>query len=249
MSRVTPPVTKFTQAIRSISSSAQAARPSGLLDSQTRQAAYLPSSVSHRKVECTKRELQTNVTKADLVDRLTAHDLTRPHSTLGGHRPVPSSSSSSSSSTPTATYRFMQGFQTSAPKSAAQDTSTIDFFFFPEVSASEPSDSFAKLRVPLLPDNYHPDRSANSGLEIETLDEAVPRPEILIVASHPEDIVPAAMTEVVDAGEELDLNEITKPFSAATKTSQPKESGMLKELWGSMVDDIFGGHGKVKHSF
>jgi hypothetical protein len=133
----------------------------------------------------------------------------------------------------------MQGFRTSAPVQAAHDSSTIDFFFFPEIPPEAPKNPFSKLRVPLLPDNYTPDRSADSAHAMESLDEAVPRPEILIVASHPEDVAPAAMTEVVgnDAVEQ-DIDELTKSFKHDVE--EIKEPGMLKELWSGLVDDLFG---------
>lgn len=63
MSRVTPPVNKFAQSIRSISSSAQAARPSALLDSNSR---YLPRSIRDLKTECSTRKLKTSGNKAEV---------------------------------------------------------------------------------------------------------------------------------------------------------------------------------------
>lgn len=141
----------------------------------------------------------------------------------------------------------MQGFQTSAPKQAAHDTSTIDFFYFPEAPKTAQETSFAKLRVPLLPDNYAPDRSANSAHAVETLDTAVPSPEIHIVASHPEQVLPAAMSEVVgNDGLDVDIGDLTSGFSSA-KPEEKKESGVLQELWSGLVDDIFGAknHPKV----
>lgn len=133
----------------------------------------------------------------------------------------------------------MQGFRTSAPKQAPRDTSTIDFFYFPEVPPPPPKNPFQKLRVPLLPDNYYPDRSPNSGNAVESPDEAVPRPEIMIIASHPEDVVPAALTEVVgNDGLEQGLEELTKSFKS--NVEEVKEPGVIRELWNSMIDDIFG---------
>jgi hypothetical protein len=132
----------------------------------------------------------------------------------------------------------MQGFRTSAPIQAAHDSSTIDFFFFPEIPPPPPTNPFT-IRVPLLPDNYTPNRSPDSGHAVESLDEAVPRPEILIIASHPEDVLPAAMTEVVgNEGVEQHIDELTKSFKS--DIDDVKEPGVLKELWTGLVDDIFG---------
>lgn len=134
----------------------------------------------------------------------------------------------------------MQGFRTSAPVQAAHDTSTIDFFFFPEVPEPPPENPFQKLRVPLLPDNYYPDRSPSSAHAVESLDEAVPRPEILIVASHPEDVLPSAMTEVVgNDGMEKGIEELTKSFKSVVG-EDVKEPGIIKELWSGLLDDILG---------
>jgi hypothetical protein len=134
----------------------------------------------------------------------------------------------------------MQGFRTSAPKQAAHDNSTIDFFFLPEIPEPPSINPFSNLRVPLLPDNYNPDRSPNSSHAPESLDEAVPSSEILIVASHPEDVLPAALTEVVrNEAIDADLEELTKGFQVS-ETDEAKEPGILKELWVGLVDDILG---------
>jgi len=93
--------------------------------------------------------------------------------------------------------------------------------FFPQIEAAPPANPFQKLRVPLLPDNYHPDRSPNSGNELETLDGAVDRQEILIVASHPEDVMPAAMTEVVgNDSVEMGIEELTSMLKNAPRSSE-----------------------------
>jgi hypothetical protein len=137
----------------------------------------------------------------------------------------------------------MQGFRTSAPKQAVRDTSTIDFFFFPEIPEPAPTNPFAKLRVPLLPDNYNPDRSPGSSHALESLDEAVPGPEISIIASHPEGVVPATISEVVgNDGLDVDIGQWTASFKSASNKT-PKEPGVLKELWSGFLDDILGPKG------
>lgn len=161
-----------------------------------------------------------------------------------GHRPT----------TPSApvyhTIPMMQGFQTSAPKQAIHDMSTIDFFFFPEIPADPPLNPFAKLRVPLLPDNYNPDRSPDSPHAIETMDEALPRPEISIVAAHPEYVMPATISEVVgNDGEDMDLSFLTKNFSStAIEDAGSKEKSLVGELWSGLVEDVLGPKGsKTAH--
>jgi hypothetical protein len=240
MSRVTPPVTKFTHALRRISSSANAARPSALLDS--RASRYLPRNLKDLRAECKQRKLNSSGNKAELVDRLAAHDLVGSHgfSTManGGHRPL--------SAHPAPVFKIipmMQGFRSSAQKQAAHDSSTIDFFFFPEIPEPPPRNPFAKLRVPLLPDNYTPNRSPDSGHSLEELDAALPGPEISIVASHPEDVVPATISEVVgNDGLDVDITQLTGAFSNAIG-KEDKQSGVLKELWTGFLDDILGPKG------
>ncbi len=148
---------------------------------------------------------------------------------MGGHRPGPTP--------PPQAYRtvsLMQGFGTSAPKQAAGDQSTIDFFFFPEIPES-PSTNQSQIRVPLLPDNYNPDRSANSSNVLETLDDAVPGPEISIIAHHPDFVVPATITEVVgNEGTDVEL-----PASSSTP-EDVKDPGIFKQIWTGFLEDIFG---------
>lgn len=138
---------------------------------------------------------------------------------------------------------MMQGFKSSAPKQAAHDSSTIDFFFFPDVPEPPPRNPFAKLRVPLLPDNYTPDRSADSGHSLEEPDAALSGPEISIVASHPEDVLPATISEVVgNDGLDVDITHLTGAFSKVLGKDD-KEPGVFRELWSGFVDDILGPKG------
>ncbi|RDW91186.1 hypothetical protein BP5796_02351 [Coleophoma crateriformis] len=244
MSRVTPPVTKFTHAMRALSSTSHLGHPSLLLDSQARQALYLPRSLKDLKAECSRRNLKAIGSKVELVERLATADASRAHSTFGGHRPMPSTAAPVYKVIP-----LMQGFRTSAPKQAAHDSSSIDFMFFPEIEAAPDANPFAKLRVPLAPDNYTPDRSVNSAHAVESLDDAIPRPEISIIAAHPENVTAAALTEVVDnAAIDVPLETLTAGFSSTPVSELKEESSSLKELWNGFVDDVFGGT-KAKASF
>ena len=151
----------------------------------------------------------------------------------------------------------MQGFRsfrTSSPQPAAHDTSTIDYFFMPDFHASAQEQPEAKIRVPLLPDNYNPDRSAGGAHPIESQEISIPRPEISVVAAHPEMVLPAMLSEVVgNEGLDVDIGQWTKGFTfnpeawipaVLTETAQgqegQEEGGVLRELWTGVVDDIFG---------
>ena len=115
----------------------------------------------------------------------------------------------------------------------------LDFAFLPEFESEASQDPFSRIRVPLLPDNYAPDRSANSPHALETLDGAVLGSEISVVAAHPEQVT-AALSEVVgNEGLDVDIGQWTSMFSS-TSSKEPSEDGILRELWKSVVDDVFG---------
>jgi len=213
-----------------------------LLESHFGPSNYLPRRLSDLKAECTKRQLKSSGSKSELVDRLAAHDLVNSQGfhTTAGHRPTASQLPQIYRTIP-----MMQGFKSSASVRAPRDNSTIDFFFFPQIEPAPPINPFEKLRVPLLPDNYNPDRSPGSPNAIETFEARLPNDEV-IMASHPEQIMPATMSEVV-GNDELDLDakidELTEGLSS--RIAELKEPGMLRELWGSVLDDILGPKSKT----
>jgi hypothetical protein len=132
----------------------------------------------------------------------------------------------------------MQGFRTTAPKPSAIPT-TMDFITLPPPPSAPPTNPFSKLRVPLLPDNYTPDRSASSAHAVEAQDEAVAGAEIHVVAAH-RDVV-AALSEVV--GNDAVEREWGTEFAGREK--EASEPGVLRELWGGFMEDIFGKKGKA----
>lgn len=80
------------------------------------------------------------------------------------------------------------------------------------------------------------------------------RPEISIVASHPEIVLPAMMTEVGNAEGEFDLGGLTRGFvnQAVEKVEKKveslkeeiKEEGVFRELWSGLVEDVMGAKGQ-----
>jgi hypothetical protein len=244
MSKVTPPVTKLSHAVRGMNFASacrhqfrvlEAYRPPRKLSNTV--SALSQMNLNSSKCQVTLPTLKKSSTqlidRRQFLDRSVERDRLRSRGfhTLDRCRPSPET---------VKTAPRMQGFRSSSPKYAARDSSTIDFFFFPEVPEPPPANPFAKLRVPLLPDNYTPDRSANSPHAVESLDGAVPRPEIHVVASHPDNVLPAAaMSEVVgNDGVDVDIGQLIVGFTSPA--AAPKEPGVLKELWGGLVDDIFG---------
>ena len=78
---------------------------------------------------------------------------------------------------------------------------------------------------------------------MEELDAALPRPEISVVASHPEHIVPATISEVVgNDGLDVDITQLTGAFTKPLG-NEDKEPGVFKELWSGFIDDILGPKG------
>lgn len=77
---------------------------------------------------------------------------------------------------------------------------------------------------------------------------AVPAQEIRIVASHPEDVLPVALSEVVgNESGEIELGVLTRGFDGEGRKQEEgrkEEEGGLREFWSGLVEDVFG-KGKV----
>ena len=158
------------------------------------------------------------------------------------HRPSPSPVPS-----PNRIVPLMQtfNFRTSAPKKAQLDVSTIDYFVMPSF-AEQPVSNYA-LRVPLLPDNFSPDRANLDGHAPEVADGPLASPQIVVVAAHPEDVVAAsALTEVEGMGiDGVELNFAHTPLAggatASSKSSEDGSSnGMIRDLWKGLMEDLSG---------
>jgi hypothetical protein len=107
-----------------------------------------------------------------------------------------------------------------------------------DFSDPESSDPFAHIRVPLLPDNFAPDRSQLEGHLPEETDGPIPAPEISVTALHPENVVPAALTEV----ESINPDGVELSFMHDEEENQPTgaEGGMIRDIWHGLMDDLFG---------
>ncbi len=139
-------------------------------------------------------------------------------------------------------------FGTSGRALAQLDASTIDYAVLPPWESLYPEaaetwaggdDAAVGLRVPLLPDNFNPDRGA-AAHGPEVLDGPLAAPEIHVLAAHPESVVPAALTEVEPMG--LDGVELNFAHDAAAEAREP---GMIRDLWNGLVEDIFGADKKA----
>lgn len=134
----------------------------------------------------------------------------------------------------------MQPFHHSAPKPAAPAFPTIDLAVLPklfaihefEEAAQAASDLYARIRVPLLPDNTTP-----PARQPEAADGPLPAPEIHVVA-HPEPghVQASALTEVegfgVD-GIELGFAHLIGREEESAQQSYELGPGMIR-LWNGM---------------
>ncbi|CAK7270579.1 hypothetical protein SEPCBS57363_004174 [Sporothrix epigloea] len=133
-------------------------------------------------------------------------------------------------------------FRTSVPKEARLDVSTIDFAVMPSLTA-EAARNFT-LRVPLLPDNYKPDRQNLDGHTPEVADGPLASPQIVVVAGHPEDVVAAsALTEIEGMGVDgVELQFAHLPISggteASTSSTDSTSRGMVRDLWKGLMEDL-----------
>lgn len=129
----------------------------------------------------------------------------------------------------------MQSFRTTAPRASidlSPAASTIDCTVLPPPSALFTPTAEPTMRVPILPDTVVP----ASQRVIETADPPVPAPEILVVAADPSRVAPSALTEVGGMG--VDGVELRWVHEAEPEAAP--EQGMLRDLWGGLVDDVFG---------
>jgi hypothetical protein len=133
----------------------------------------------------------------------------------------------------------MQTFHHSAPKPLAPSFTTIDRAILPNLEESNP-DPYLHIRVPLLPDNTSP--SPLSFRQPEAADAPLPQPEILVVAANPEQVLPAALTEVegmgVDGIELGFVHDLGREGEG--EASFEMGAGMIRDLWRGMVEDVFG---------
>ncbi|KAF2809328.1 uncharacterized protein BDZ99DRAFT_498723 [Mytilinidion resinicola] len=203
-----------------------------------RPAINLPQDTAGLREECKKRNLPTTGSKTELTDRLTAH-LTvnsRAYSTRTPSRPV--LLAPASSDVPT------RHFNTSRALKAVNDSSTIDFAYLPDFDPDLSPAPFLP-RVPLLPSTFYGSAAIPSYATGEAADEiaGVMKPEIVTASLDGTHIyAPSAMSEVSDSGA-VDFQGVR---GAVAKKVEEKveEGGMVKQVWGGLVEDLFGKGGR-----
>ncbi|TDZ15848.1 hypothetical protein Cob_v011143 [Colletotrichum orbiculare MAFF 240422] len=211
MSRITAPVSKLTRSINSAATSR-----SSLLESRVTNhgAVLMPkyAELLKNRSEDSARTLTTT------------------------HRPTPQPTRSSPS------IRQMQTFSSaSAASSSAFGPSTMDFTTLPFTAEPSPSaNEFLGMRMPLLPDAFtvkHQSLYEQQAASVEDLPSS--RPEISVVAAHPENVTTAAaMTEVEGFG--VDGVELKWAHDEVAPQEQQQQQPGLRELWKGLVDDVVG---------
>ncbi|KAK3996721.1 hypothetical protein QBC44DRAFT_281740 [Cladorrhinum sp. PSN332] len=216
-SRFTAPVSKLT---RYISTSSSVAAPSHILVNGSKAAAARSNRQTAVKVE--------------------SEESTSEYSTFTSpNRPfLPSSNQ------PQLSFRFMQTFHHSAPRARPAPTQTVDHLVLPSFSAAESSTQSDYIRVPLLPDTSFP---SSSVLKPESTDAPLPKPEILVIAANPEQVLPAALTEVEGMGVDgVELKFAHQNDAVSKEESWEVSGGMIRDLWRGLVDDVMGSEGSKK---
>ncbi|KAI9888575.1 MAG: hypothetical protein M1814_006816 [Vezdaea aestivalis] len=204
-------------------------------------AFYLPRTENELRQECAIRALKSGGNKDELVSRLSSDDIkygrskSRPYTT----RPTPKQ--------PWTPPQFHLQHQqhrtinTSQPRKAVNDASTIDFVFLPALeSIVEHSGLF---HAPLAPDLFQAPSRATLFAGVED-DGIVARPQIATVASSSTHIdPPSAMSDVVDnSAISIDPYSLTKGVadSAANALASSKPVGEIRQFFNDVMDDVFG---------
>ncbi|KAK4121382.1 hypothetical protein N657DRAFT_578341 [Parathielavia appendiculata] len=218
-SRFTSPISKLT---RSFSTTPAVARPSHLLNKTSKVATAVrkPNAVAEEAPSQRNHSSTTTTTP---------------------HRPLPTTQG------PSKTIPFMQTFHHSAPKPSPTTYATIDRAVLPDLSSSSSSsesaqyDPYLHIRVPLLPDSTAASHRHN---QPEAADAPLPPPEILVVASNPEQVLPSALTEVegmgVDGVELGFVHLLGSQEEGGEGESFEMGRGMIRDLWRGLKEDVFG---------
>jgi len=226
--------------VRQLSMTGPATFPSALLTSE-RPAVNLPGDIAGLRAECKKRGFPTTGSKQELMDRLSTDELmqTRSFSSVVEALKRPNAAARSGSALPS------RHFNTSRSLKAVNDSSTIDFAYFPD---HDPDTSEIPIgRIPLI-STFTPSRTGGYGMaeEIEVM-----RPTISTASADSTHIsAPSAMHEVHDnSAMDIDYHGMAERISKAARkvsnTPIQEQPGMIKEVWTGLMDDMFGSKGQV----
>ncbi|KAG9515541.1 hypothetical protein KCU99_g5683, partial [Aureobasidium melanogenum] len=206
--------------------------PSPLLTAE-RPVSNLPRDIAGLRAECKRRKLDYSGSMHDLMGRLSADDLThsRAFTTAVNASKRPSAEQQDE-------VKAVRHFNTSRALKAVNDSSTIDFAYFPDF---DPDNAEASaIRVPLLPNNFSPTRTGAHSLE--AADDMVMKPQINSMAA---DKIISNFSEVSDNNAmTIDFHGMAERIAAATQkaTQAPiaEQTSILKQLWKGIVEDFKG---------
>ncbi|TIA46363.1 hypothetical protein D6C79_05240 [Aureobasidium pullulans] len=210
--------------------------PSPLLTAE-RPVSNLPRDIAGLRAECKRRKLDFSGSMHDLMGRLSADDLThsRAFTTAVNASKRPSTEQKDE-------VKAVRHFNTSRTLKAVNDSSTIDFAYFPDFDPDN-AESFT-LRVPLLPTNFSPARVGAHAPEAD--DAIVIRPQISTMAN---DKIISNFSEVSDNNAmPIDFHAMADRVAAATqkavKAPLAEQTSIVKQLWKGLVEDFQGIHAK-----
>ncbi|KAL5342550.1 hypothetical protein BJX70DRAFT_394766 [Aspergillus crustosus] len=203
---------------------ANSAQPINVSDKGT---LYSTRNLATLKSECQKRSLSANGSHAELVERLSNHDFLQSRAFSIAMKRI---NSSSTKDTPS------REFNTSRSLKAVNDSSTVDFAYFPTITENHTS---SEVAVPILPDIYtHYDAARPS--------DSPMKPQVYTVSGDGENVSASAMSEVVDNDSvEIDPFSLTEAvgkarYAAELKSQQNGGTGAVHQLWSGFLDDLLG---------
>ncbi|KAI5256706.1 hypothetical protein E4T42_01440 [Aureobasidium subglaciale] len=211
--------------------------PSALLTSE-RPVSNLPRDIAGLRAECKRRKLDFSGSMHDLMGRISADDLahSRAFTTAINASKRPNAEQKDE-------VKAVRHFNTSRALKAVNDSSTIDFAYFPDFDPDNVEGS--AIRVPLVPTNFSPARVGAHSLE--TADGTIMKAEINSVAA---DKIISNFSEVSDNNAmTIDFHGMAERIAAVTqKVAQvpvAEQTSILKQLWKGVVEDFQGGHTKA----
>jgi len=189
----------------------------------------LPGDIAGLRAECKRRKIDPIGSKQELVGRLNADDVvkSRAFSVLAEKRPA---------TTQDTAKPVVRHFNTSRTLKSVNDSSTIDFAYFPDLHASGIPDPYAFVRVPVLPD-------VSASISPRATEEVpvVMRPEINVMSM---DRVFLPMAELSDDhAMNIDFHALADRVTSnlqRIKAPVEESAGAVKQLLNDMVDDVFG---------
>jgi len=193
-----------------------------------------PRDIAALRAECKRRKIEATGSQSDLMSRLNAHEMvnSRAFSTAVAQSKRPTTESADSSNP-------VRHFNTSRSLKSVNDTSTIDFAFFPEPEW-DPEQGMGQVRIPIIALDYSPPKVA----EVEA---PVMKAEISTMSL---DAVYLPMADSHDGhGLNIDFHAMADKVAANIKKLKvpvEEQASLMKQIWSDMVDDMVGKKG-LKH--